>query len=140
MGGDVNVVPLDSPSEPGPPRMPRGLKQAGKALWQSIIPEYTLRPDELAVLADACRTADIVARLDAALVDAPLTVTGSARQLREHPLLSERRQQAAHLARLLHQLRLTDDNDEVLTPAERRKRENRSARGRRAANARWRQA
>ena len=128
------------PSGPKPPPMPRGLKAAGRALWRSIIPAFTLRPDEMAVLADACRTADIVARLDAALVDAPLTVTGSARQTREHPLLSERRQQAAHLARLLHQLRLPDDEDEALTPAELRKRKNRSARGRKAANARWRQA
>lgn len=136
----MNVVTLEAPGEPVPPRMPRGLKAAGKALWRSIIPEFTLRPDEVAVLADACRTADIVARLDEALVDAPLTVTGSAKQVREHPLLSERRQQAAHLARLLHQLRLTDDEDEALTPAERRRRENRSARGRKAANARWREA
>lgn len=88
--------------------IPRGLKAHGRSLWRRITGDFELREDEITVLEAACRTFDTIARLDAELVDAPLTVPGSAGQLREHPLLSEVRQQRALLARLLHQLHLPD--------------------------------
>jgi hypothetical protein len=90
------------------PPVPRGLDSAGRSLWRRILADFGLREDEKTVLEAACRTADTIARLDAALVDAPLTVPGSAGQLREHPLLSEVRQQRALLGRLLHQLKLPE--------------------------------
>lgn len=115
---------------------PRGLKARGKALWASLTVEgSSLRPDEVMILAEACRTADYIAALDAELKGKSLTATGSQGQIREHPLLSERRQQSAHLARLLHQLDVKDEAEE--SPAARIKREARSARGRHAANSRW---
>jgi hypothetical protein len=125
-----------------PPKMPPGLHAAGRALWRSFIPEYAPRPDELAVLREACRTADYIAALDKELKGKPLTALGSQGQVREHPLLSERRMQSAHLARLLNQLRLreagdvgdADDGEEK--PTDRRKR-NRTTAARKAANARW---
>lgn len=43
--------------------MPAKLGRAGRELWRSIIPTYDLRPDEVRLLADACREADIVQRL-----------------------------------------------------------------------------
>jgi hypothetical protein len=58
----------------------------------------------------------------------PLTVKGSMGQEREHPLLSEIRQQRLTLARLLKQLELPDD---VAAPA------SRTAEGRALARARW---
>ena len=54
------------------PRMPTKLGASGKALWSSIIPAYDLRPDELRILIDACREADLIARLQDALESADL--------------------------------------------------------------------
>jgi uncharacterized membrane protein len=88
------------------------LKRAGLALWAEVSSTYSLRADERVVLEAAARTADVLAQLDEAMQDAPLTVPGSAGQLREHPLLSESRQQRATLARLLKQLELEDLEEE----------------------------
>jgi hypothetical protein len=104
-------------------------------LWRQTVDAYDLRVDERAVLENACRVTDTLARLDAALVDAPLTVAGSMGQQREHPLLSEARQQRALLGRLLAQLRLPDADD----LGDLRARE-RSVHARRAAQSRWAQA
>src|SRR5690606_41193051 len=69
------------------------------ALWDSIVPAYDLRPDEARMLADACREADIVQRLEDELADAPLMVQGSQGQLVASPLVSELRQHRSVLAR-----------------------------------------
>ncbi|HWK92624.1 MAG TPA: hypothetical protein VNR17_10240 [Luteimicrobium sp.] len=87
---------------------PRGLGKSGRQLWRSVLTAYELRPDELVLLENAAKTADFVAQLDEALKGAPLVVKGSMGQERENPLLSERRQQSAHLARLIGQLKLPD--------------------------------
>lgn len=92
------------------PRMPAKLAPAGKALWQSIIPAYELRPDELRILNDACREADIVQRLEDELSDAPLMVKGSQGQLVASPLVSELRQHRSVLATLLKSLKLPDSS------------------------------
>ena len=42
---------------------PRGLGAEGVKLWKSIASEYDLRADELRVLEDACRLADVIAQL-----------------------------------------------------------------------------
>ncbi len=113
-------------------RRPAGLKARGRALWVSIDSAFELRPDELVVLESASKTADLVAEIEAALVGEPLTVPGSMGQMREHPLLSELRQQRAGLARLLAQLKLPDDPGVVggRTLAA-------TLQARRAARARW---
>lgn len=80
-------------------------------MWRSITRAYELRADETAVLLRACETADIIDAINEALVGQPLVVNGSQGQKREHPLLSERRQQVALQARLLAQLRLPDADD-----------------------------
>lgn len=87
------------------------------------------------MLEEAARVADTVARLDSAMLGEPLTVRGSAGQLREHPLLSEARQQRALLARLLHQLRLPEADDLAQHRAGQR-----SVQARAAARSRWSQA
>lgn len=111
---------------------PKGLDAPGRTLWRRISRGFALREDEIAVLEEACRTVDTIARLDAELVGAPLTVPGSAGQLREHPLLSEVRQQRALLGRLLHQLRLPDAEDLGAYRSGER-----SSQARQAAAARW---
>lgn len=103
------------------PRMPRKLGKAGRDLWQGITdPEegWALRPDEIRLLTDACREADIVERLETALADAELIVRGSMGQPAPSPLLTEIRQHRATLAGLLGKLRLVEpdeDEDEVPT-------------------------
>lgn len=109
------------------PRRPSGLGVDGRRLWSAVVGVYELRADEVHVLELAARTADDVAAVQAALAGAPLTVAGSMGQVREHPLLSELRQQRAALARLLRQLDLPDEAG----PA------SRSHLGRQLPRARW---
>jgi hypothetical protein len=87
---------------------PEHLGKSGRALWCSITAAFGMRADSLAVLVRACETADTIDAMNAALVGQPLVVPGSQGQLREHPLLSEKRQQVALQARLLAQLKLPD--------------------------------
>jgi hypothetical protein len=114
------------------PRMPTKLGRAGRELWKSIIPRYDLRPDELRILADACRQADVVQRIEDALVDAPLMVKGSQGQLVASPLVSEVRQHRTVLANLLKSLKLPDSSN-----GDARSKEYTSQKAREAARARW---
>jgi hypothetical protein len=115
---------------PRPKSPPAGLKLAGRRFWKAVVSAYGLRLDELVLLDSACRTIDLLADLDVAMAGQPLTVLGSMGQQREHPLLSEARQQKALLARLLAQMKLPD-LDEV-TGAKPR-----SVQARAAAQSRW---
>ena len=119
------------------PPAPADLGPAGKALWTAhttwsyadVVVE--LRPDELATLALAARTADTVDELEAAMEGEPPSVEGSRGQLIVHPLLVEIRMQRQALAALLARVNLPDGLDggwEGLTA---------SQRARKAARARW---
>lgn len=115
-----------------PPRMPNRLGAAGRALWKSIVPTYELRPDEVRLLTDACREADVVQRLEDELANSPLMVTGSQGQLVASPLVSEVRQHRSVLAGLLKALKLPD------SPAgAEQKSAHVSEQARAAARARW---
>lgn len=114
------------------PRTPKNLGAAGKALWSSIIPAYELRPDELRIFMDACREADLIARLEDELAVSPLMVKGSMGQEVISGLVSEVRQHRAVLAQLLGKLKIPD------SPAgAARKRAQVSDAARAAARARW---
>lgn len=117
----------------GTPERPTGLGAAGRRLWRAVAGGYDLRPDELILLESAARTLDTLAQIEAALVGAPLTVPGSAGQLREHPLMSEARHQRAAVAALLRQLALPDSDDEIAAVRSAA----RSRRGRELARERW---
>ena len=114
-----------------PPSPPKGFEATGRQLWKRVVSAYILRPDELMLLESACKTADLVARLEAAMEGQPLVVRGSMGQEREHPLLSEARQQRALMARLLGQLKLPEEPESSLSSV-------RSQQARHAAQARWR--
>jgi hypothetical protein len=115
------------------PRPPQGLDAPGRKLWRSVVSAYALRADELFVLESACSCADLVAKLAKAMEGQPLVVRGSMGQEREHPLLSEQRQQRALLTRTLAQLKLPDlEPGGVAAEAQRR-----SVAARRAALSRW---
>ncbi len=111
---------------------PSGLKESGLRLWTSIIPKYSLRPDELRILEDACHEADVIGRLQEELDVSPLVTAGSMGQEVAHPTVSEVRQHRAALRGLLAQLKLPD------TPAQSAgKRAQVSESARKAARARW---
>lgn len=59
------VRPITEP-EPGPPP-PDWLKAKGQHLWESVTSQYELTPAALVLLGEACRTADRLERMAAAL-------------------------------------------------------------------------
>lgn len=93
------------------PRVPAGLVAGGggATLWHGVVAGFELRPDELRILEDACREADLVDVLVAGLDGAELTARGSQGQPVVNPLIPELRQHRATLSSLIRQLRLTDD-------------------------------
>jgi hypothetical protein len=89
---------------------PTNLDERGTALWSSIASRYGLRPDELAILADACHEADIIERLQSEFENRDLITTGSMGQDVAAPHVTEIRQHRTTLASLLGKLRLPDDD------------------------------
>jgi hypothetical protein len=93
------------------PKPPPGLATEGRALWSSVTADAATQQLELDAreqrwLLDACRIADQIAAMTAALEGEPMTVLGSQRQLVAHPLLAEIRQHRATLAMTLARLKL----------------------------------
>jgi hypothetical protein len=91
---------------------PKNLASAGAALWESIADAYDLRPDELRLLADACREADLIDTMSTALSRVDLMTLGSMGQPVVHPYVSEIRQHRTVLASLLRSLKLPDESSE----------------------------
>jgi hypothetical protein len=89
-----------------PVSAPRGLAEGGRALWRGVTRKHKLRPDELRILEDACRTCDVIDDLHEALKGAPRTVQGSAGQTVANPLLSEIRMHRSVLNALVRALSL----------------------------------
>jgi hypothetical protein len=123
---------------------PRTLRTSGKKLWQDVTKEYDLRPDEYRILEDACRQADLVDELAKAQAAEALMIPGSMDQMILHPLIAEVRQHRTTLSNLLTKLKLPDlavddgdsgdgEGDDKPTPTG----NDRAAKARAAANARW---
>jgi hypothetical protein len=95
-------------------RKPAGLGTAGTKLWKSVVEvfDFTEEPGKVQILGQACRVADIVAELDEAADQAPLTVKGSMGQQVISPFIAEARAQRALLAQLLGRLDLPDTDEE----------------------------
>ena len=112
---------------------PTKLKTAGKRMWSDITGKYQLRPDELRILEDACREADLIDRLEAELgkPGVELTVRGSQGQPVANPLVTEIRQHRQTLKALTTSLKLPDE-DEARAPGDP------SAAGRALVANRWR--
>ncbi len=94
------------------PRPPRGLKARGRKLWDDVVTDHELRPDELAVLLGAARTADELDRLEAELATAEVVVAGSTGQERPNGLFREAREHRKTLAGLLKQLGLVESDQD----------------------------
>ena len=113
-------------------KAPTGLRAAGKRLWAAVAESFVLNPGELAMLEQACRTADELDRLERAVRALPdLVTTGSTGQLKPHPLLEDVRRHRLLLERLTSALNLPDDTEEVGLRAG-------SRHARKAAQGRWR--
>ena len=112
--------------------MPAGLGESGAELWTSIAGTYTLRADELRVLQDACRQADLIAELEEARRGEPLTTRGSMGQDVINPYISELRAHRTVLSNLLKTLKLPEDANTTA-----RKNTRTSEQARKAARARW---
>jgi hypothetical protein len=115
------------------PAPPPDLQEAGRALWEAVgDDDLAMRPDEIAVLTEACGVKDTIAALVEATAKGPAMVDGSRGQLIVHPGIQELRQQRQLLAGLLRQLAFTDPEDDAswdgLTA---------SQRARKAAGKRW---
>lgn len=132
----VTEARVDEPYMPerALPRPPEGLAERPRALWESVVAVYDLRPDELRILEDACRESQLVDRLDRELENAPLMVKGSMGQLVASPIVTEIRQHRATFAALMGKLKLPDDPAEIPTGGA----AERATKARMAANARWR--
>lgn len=106
---------------------PPGLGDSAQSLWADVTSQYDLRVDELQVLEQACREADLIAKLEQAQATEPMLTTGSMGQKVISPYISELRQHRAIFSQLLRQLKLPDENGAS----------ERSSAARAAANARW---
>ena len=101
-------------------RSPAGLATAGKKLWRSVtaVFDFDAEPGKVQILTQACRVADVVAELDEAADEAPLTVKGSMGQQVISPFIAEARAQRALLAQLLGRLGLPDTDEAIAEKTE----------------------
>lgn len=89
-------------------KAPAGLRAKGKRLWAEVTSGYQLRHDELDVLEDVCREADLIDKIEHELGSADLMTTGSMGQMVVNPLIAEARQHRATKMSLWKRLALPD--------------------------------
>lgn len=112
-------------------RAPAKLGKRGRSLWKTVTATYQLRPEELELLEDMCRTRDLIDRLQAEIDGSEVMVAGSMGQFVTHPLVQEIRQQRNTYRQLTTRLDLPDS--EGNSPAAGK----RKAKASTAARARW---
>jgi hypothetical protein len=110
---------------------PKGLGSEARKLWADITGTYTLRPDELRILEDACREVDWIEKLETELEGAPLQVKGSQGQPVTNPLLTTLTQKRQVLRGHLASLKLPDGDGATGSASEA---------GRALVNNRWRRS
>lgn len=128
------IAPVEQPvdeQEPGMPEAPRDLWGSGRQLWDSIRDAgYVLRPDELAVLEQACRQRNLEAILQARCDEIEREVAetedisamysrGAAGQVTMDPVFNELARHRSLAAKLLSQLKLPDPAPREATSDER---------------------
>lgn len=75
------------------------------------VSDFTDEPHKVHILTEPCRVTDMVAELDEAAAEAPLTVKGSVGQQVISPFIAEARAQRALLAQLLGRLSLPETDE-----------------------------
>lgn len=122
----ISLRRLDQPAYSGPNRMfsgemgrivartrfPSGLQAGGKRLWKQVLDQFELSEHEEAVLLQACRTADVLDRLQA-VIDAGDVVVQSPQGMKANPAIVEFRQQALTLAKCMASLRIPMGEEEA---------------------------
>jgi hypothetical protein len=111
-------------------RYPDGLGKAGRGLWRGVMADYELSAVERMTLEQACRTVDLLGRVDVELTG-DVTCEGSMGQVRVHPLLRSRTELCTLLDAQLRGLALPMPDEEAG--------QRRSPAAVAAAQARWRQ-
>lgn len=99
-------------------RPPKGLQEAGKRLWASVLDDYDLDVHEELLLLQACRCADRLDALAAAATEP--TIVNTKGEVVAHPALVESRQQSVTLSRLLASMRLPSGDEGDLSRPQRR--------------------
>ena len=96
------------------PRMPHGLGTEGKKLWESVVGVFDLstEPHKRRILFDACKTADVIKRLDDVASKQPVTVKGSMGQEVIHPCIAQAQTARGQLAQLLARLNFAGLEDD----------------------------
>ena len=100
---------------PKPPKTPAGLAARGKRIWRSVVDEFLLSEQELALLLELARTADVLDRLAKTVA-----VEGDSIDGKPHWALIESRQLRITFARISAALRLPEEDDGVDGRAQRR--------------------
>lgn len=110
-------------------RAPAGLGEAGRRLWRAMHETFDFdeEPHKVQILRQTCRVADVIAELDDAADEAPLTVKGSQGQQVISPFIAEARAQRSLMAQLLARLTLPDTDEEIEAKAEKLTRTRRRA-------------
>jgi hypothetical protein len=93
------------------PKPPAGLKIGGQRLWDRVLGDFELAEHEQAVLLQACRTVDILDRLQVVIDDGAVVVE-SPQGLKTNPAIVEFRQQAVTLAKCMAALRIPAEDCE----------------------------
>ncbi|MDP4015379.1 MAG: hypothetical protein U0990_08415 [Candidatus Nanopelagicales bacterium] len=111
MTNAANVEPPDTVAGPysRPQPAPRGLGSAGRKLWRAIAGMWELDAREVEILAQACRTADLIGDLERVRAADGMIVPGSTGIPRLSAVVGELRQQRSVLNQLLNSLSLPLD-------------------------------
>jgi hypothetical protein len=94
----------------GAQRAPEGLKIGGKRLWNRVAGPFELEQHELSLLLQACRTVDLLDRLQKVLDEGDVVISSS-QGLKANPAAVEFRQQALALARLMGALAVPSEEE-----------------------------
>jgi hypothetical protein len=99
------------------PKPPADAGAAGRRLWRGVTSRYELEPQEMELLRQAVRVADLCEELQATVDREGVMVDG-----RAHPAAVELRQQRALLGRLIVALRIPADAEDEAKPPQRTQR------------------
>jgi phage terminase small subunit len=112
------IIGMHGPQDPTPPRRLPGCpshvkSKAGRKLWRSVVRDYDLEDHQLVVLAEAAMCCDRLEQARASIVAHGIVTMSAARTLKPNPAVNVERDARIALARLLRELQLGDDADDL---------------------------